>query len=439
MRMRAVQVIGAGLPFLAALASLAVPWGPAAAGSGRSEPAARSLENGSVFIYQQDPASAVSVLGIVIGGGRAADPEGKDGLANLVTRLALEIPSSDKVQDLMSQSTRLQTAAEGDYALILVESLSAHFEDALKTTSAIILDPLFSGLRIDFIKESMGHQAKLEQDDAIRAGRPAALSAFFGPSGYGASAFGSEAGLKAIRKDDIRRFYEDRFRAGNAAFIVVSDLDEARVEGWLRKYFAKLPAGSAPKTALPPAPALREKEYALDKETKQTFVSLVFPLPALSLETYALGALLETALGKGVGSRMWPLRADSRLAYNVGARATAGRAGGVLEAFLETDRTKAAAAVSALEATIAAFAEAGFDEDELRTTKAFARAEFLREAERKDARVRLLAFCQGTGLGLDAYNRFPERLEGVALPDMNAFCRAVLDPARAARVVIGRR
>ena len=101
MRMRAAQMIGAGLPLIAALAALAVPWGPAAAGGGRSEPAARTLENGSVFIYQQDPASAVSVLGIVIGGGRAAEPEGKDGLANLVTRLALEIPLKPETATLM--------------------------------------------------------------------------------------------------------------------------------------------------------------------------------------------------------------------------------------------------------------------------------------------------------------------------------------------------
>ena len=437
MRMRGGRTGWAGLLLIAAL--LAALGSADAAGTDRAGPAGRALDNGAAFIFHRDQASAVSVLGLVIGGGRAAEPEGKQGLSNLVTRLALEIPDSDKVQELMSQATRMQTSVEEDYALILIESLSSHFEEALKTASAIILDPLFSGLRIDFIKESMGHQAKLEDDDAVRAGRTAALRAFFGPSGYGASTFGSEAGLKAIRKDDIRRFYEDRFRAGNASFIVVSDLEEARVEGWLRKYFAKLPAGSAPAAAPPPSPALQNKETALDKETRQTFISLVFPLPALSLESYALGALLETALGKGVGSRLWPLRAESRLAYNVGARATVGRAGGVLETFLETDRTKAAAALASLETTIADFAASGFGEDELKTTKAFARGEFLRDVERKHARVRLLAFCQGTGLGLDAYNRFPELVDAVGLDEMNAFCRSVLDPARAARIIIGRR
>lgn len=402
-------------------------------------PSARTLDNGAVLVYHRDPASAVSVLGLVIGGGRAAEPDGRQGLAGLVTRLSLEIPDADKVQALMSQSTRMMTSVEEDYALILVESLSVHFEDALKTAAAIILDPLFSGVRIDFVKESLIHQAGLEQDDAVRAGRTAALRAFFGPSGYGSSSFGSEAGLKAVRKEDIRRFYEERFRAGNASFLVISDLEETRVEGWLRKYFAKLPAGGAPAGPQAPPPVLAERERVIDRETKQTFCSFVFPLPALALDSYAKGVLLETALGRGVGSRLWPLRTEARLAYNVGARATFGRAGGVLEAFLETDRAKTTAAQAALETALAGLSEAGFGEDELRTAKIFARAEFLRDNEGKAARVRRLAFCQGTGLGLDGYNRFAEALEAVSLADMNAFCRSVLDPAGAARVVIGGR
>lgn len=408
--------------------------GAAAAGA---LPSRRALQNGSAFIFQRDTSSAVTVLGIVIGGGKAAEPEGQQGLAHLTTRLSLEITDEGKALDLMSQSTRLSTTVEEDYALILIESLSSHFEEALKTASEIILNPLFSGFRIDFIKESMAHQARLEQDDPSRAGRPAALRAFFGPSGYGASVFGNEQSLKAIHKDNIRGFYRDRFRTGNLSFIVVSDLEEAQIEGWLRKYFNKLPAGSPPPAAALLAPALREKENTIDKANEQTFVSFVFPLPALSLRTYALGSLLETGLGKGVGSKLWPLRSKARLAYNVGARATTGRSGGVLEALLETDASKTTAALETLETTLKDFAASGFNEDELRTTKAYAKADFLRDYEGKGSRVRILAFCEGTGLGLDAYNRFAELVDEVGLEEMNAFCRSVLEPSQAARVVIG--
>ncbi len=417
---------------------LAGPALQADAEAGATLPSRRSLESGSALIYQRDTASAVTVLGIVIGGGKAAEPDGKQGLAHLVTRLSLEITDEGKAQDLMSQSTRLSTAVEQDYALILIESLSSHFEEALKTASEIILDPLFSGFRIDFIKEAMAHQAKLEQDDAVRAGQPAALRAFFGPAGYGASVFGSEESLKAIQKDDIRRFYRDRFRAGNVSFIAVSDLEEATIEGWLRKYFAKLPAGSPSPSDVLPAPALKEKEITLDKDAKQTFVSFAFPLPILSLRTYALGSLLETGLGKGVDSKLWPLRSKARLAYNVGARATAGRGGGVLEAYLETDAKKTRAALEALETTLKDFAVSGFSGHELQITKGYAKADFLRAYEGKEPRVRLLAFCEGSGLGLDAYNRFAELVDDVGLEDMNAFCRSVLEPSQAARILIGR-
>jgi zinc protease len=437
-RARPAGPIGAAIPALLAVL-LAAPGPTSGAETGPSRPSRRTLENGSVLVYQRDESSAVTVLGIVVrGAGRAAEPEGKQGLAQVVTRLTLEITDEGKAQDLMSQSTRLSTVVEPDYALILVESLSPHFEHALKTASEIILDPLFSGLRINYIKEAMAHQARLEQDDAVRAGLPAAWRAFFGPSGYGASAFGTEDSRKAIGKDDIRGFYREHFRAGALSFVIVSDLEGSEIEGWLGKYFARLPAGAAPPPIDRTGPARREPEIKIAKESKQSFVSVAFPLPALSLETYVLGSLLETGLGKGIGSKLWPLRSEARLAYNVGARASFGRAGGVLEAYLETDASKAAAAREALDASLKDFAAAAFSPEDLQTTKAYAKADFLRAYESKEPRVRLLAFGEGSGLGPDAFLRFAELVDAVEPEQINRFSREVLDPGRAARILIGR-
>ena len=56
------------------------------------------LANGAVFLYANDPSSRVTSVEIFVRGGKAAVPAGKEGLASLTTRLALEITDSRKAR-----------------------------------------------------------------------------------------------------------------------------------------------------------------------------------------------------------------------------------------------------------------------------------------------------------------------------------------------------
>jgi len=395
------------------------------------------LDNGLTVILQKDASSATTFLEILIKGGKRAEPSEKRGLAFLTTRLAVEIPDTDKVKQLMSLASRFSISSRGDYTLINIECLSYNTEATLKILSKIFLDPLFSGLRIDAVKRYMQHQGKIEEDDSVIVGYLASLQAFFGKTGYAGSIYGDEESLEAIKGRDVKDFYETYFITANMIFSGSSDLPEDQVLKLIEKYFAPIlqrkPVSPEPLVLLSP----EEKKRVIERDTKQTLVSLAFAVPKITPRSYAIFYLLENLLGKGPGSRLWPLRSEERLAYNVNCRVTQMQEGGILEAYLETDNKKRDLALSGLKKVLAELSENGVTSAELQVTKTIAKANFLRDNELRAARAATLASFEALGLGVGYFNELISRLDGLTPDDINAALKDVLDPDKGFEVVVG--
>lgn len=430
----------------AAARLLAILLASAAAGSGtgtpgtwpwKNAPETFALAGGVPCIYQKDASSPTTVVGLFIGGGRAAVPAGLDGLAALSTRLLLEIPDEDKAGELMSQATRLSFVCLEDHSIVLIECLTGNLEAALKVTAKIVLDPLISGLRVGRARELMEINGRADDDDAVTAGRQAVFRGLFGDGGYGTSLFGTKRTLEAIDRKTVLAFVRRFVVRPNVLFCVQSDLDRDPVRRLLEASFRSFPEGPA---AVPPpqAPVLApDRDIALVRDTQQTYVGRGFALPRRGPVDMAKGLLLETLLGRGPGSRLWGLRADEGLAYGVDADLTWTKSSGVLIARLEAGRDKSARAAAALDRALGDLRDGGPGPEELEAAKIMARAGFLRETEAKAPRLRWLGLFAVLGLGEGSVPDLLDAIGGLTLEAMKAYIGEVLDPARAVRVTIG--
>jgi len=395
------------------------------------------LSNGLKLIYQKDASSAITVFQILIKGGKAVEPEEKSGLAYLTTRLTLEIPDRKKTQDLMSQASRIAMASKGDYSLIQLKCLSENLEETLKVTTQIMLDPLFSGVRIEGTKKMMEYQRNTQEDDPINVGHRAYLERLFAKKGYGGSVFGSDESLKAIKKNDVKNFYDNYFKAENMVIAVISDLEKEPLIEILNEYFAKFPSGEPAESKPNSVTIPEERQVFIEKDTKQFFISLAFPLPKITRKDFALASIVENLLGKGVGSRLWDLRYIEKLAYNVNAQATLMKDGGVLEAYLETDKEKKEVALEALKRVLSSLFEKGITAEELEVTKINAKASFLRENETKEIRAGNIVSFEALGLGYEFLNGFFLEIDAISLDEINTYIKEILNPKRGVEVVIG--
>lgn len=406
----------------------------------KNAPQKKILENGLTVIIQKDEASSVTVLEILIKGGKKAEPAGKEGLSYLTTRLALEIPDQSKAIEFMEKSSRYMMTTKGDYSVIHIECLSEFLENTLGVFIQILEDPLFTGIRIDRIKEYMNNQRKIEGDDNINVGHLAQLRTFLENLGYGGSINGEEESLKKLKARDIEAFYKNYFWAGNMILVAVSDLDGEELFGILQKHFgsfpSKKPAESSPLLSSDKSPS-DEKETVIEKDTKQALVSIAFALPKISPKNQALAVLLENLLGKGPGSRLWTLRTEEKLAYNVNAQTTIMKEGGILEAYLESDGTKCDAAKEALKNIIQELYEKGISSAELQEAKTLVKSNFLRANETKDKRTGTFGQFEALGLGFDYFAKFFGEVDAVTLDEINGYMKEVLNPEKSALVIVG--
>jgi len=422
------------LVWTAAVLSLVLAARTAAAAAPVSQ---RLLTNGLTMIYEHNPASPLTVLSLVIRGGQRDEPEGLAGLSYLTARLLLEIQDTQSAQVLMQQASSTGMAALADVSLFIVEALSEHFEDTLRIVSQSLFDPLFSAIRLDRVKESMNHQRLIQEDDAVQLGHQTQLRAVFGDTAYGSPALGTEQSLKAIGKTQVSEFYRSHFRTGGVVLVVVSDLPEDAAAAVIQKAWPTFPSGPAPDPPpLKPFPRVQGRTY-LSKQTNQTLISYGFLLPRLTARNFALASLAENILGKGPGSRLWPLRQKEKLAYNVAAEATLFREAGLLEAYLETDPARAGLAAARLKQVLSELTERGIEEEELLAAKAMTKANALRDNETKDRRCSNRAFWEAAGLGADFLERLAVEVDSVSGEEFHAFVRTWLHPDRASLVVVG--
>jgi len=395
------------------------------------------LPNGIPIIYHYDDSSPITVLQVLFKGGKGAVPEGKEGLAYLTTRLTIEIPDQGKALTLMKQASKITMRCKGDYSLVSVRCISSSLNDTLKVVTQILREPLFSGLRISSIKEFMNYKTKSTEDDPIIMGHNSHLTSFFGKAGYGSSIYGTKETLKAIKKKDIKDFYEKYFNSGNLILSVSSDINQEKLIGILQQYFVRFSTGEPEESAPHEESVPEEKNIFLDKDTKQTFISIAYPLPRLTARYTILAFLLENLLGKSVNSKLWFLRSKEKLAYNVNSQATQMKDGGILNSYLETKNSNRERALEALKKIFQDLYENGITAKEFATTKINAKASFLRINETKETRTSNLAYFEAVGLGYEFINQFYSEVDSISLEEMNTYIKQTLDPSKAVEVIIG--
>lgn len=400
-------------------------------------PRKKVLSNGLTVVFQKDASSPLTVLHLVIKGGKAAQPEGLDGLAYMTTRLLLEIPGRRRIQDMMIQGSAVSMLCKMGYTRINIACLSENLEETLDTITRIAFQPLFSGLRIQNVKNHMIYLRGREEDDLKTVGHQTHIEKFFGNTVLGGPVLGRKESLERITKKDIENFYRNCFVANNALLVVCTDMEEENLMRIVENYFDKFPTGKAPDTERIYPSVPQERKIFIHKDTKQSLVSCAFPLPELTQKSFTLAFMLENLLGAGVDSKLWPLRGKKKLAYEIDAKATHMRTGGFLEAYLETDNIKSETALYELNKIFQDLFENGITEEELQATRISSKTHFVRGNETKEIRVQNFDFLEASDLGIEFACSFLQEIDKITLEEINAFIKNVLSPEKRTMVVVG--
>lgn len=403
----------------------------------KSQPEKVVVNDHLSFIYQQDLSSEMTVIHILVKGGKRAVPLSQRGLSFITTGLAVEMTDIDEVRELTQLAAIHYYHVYGDYTTISIRSLTKNFEKTLKIIARVLRKPLFSGLRISNVKRYLKYRQKEEKDSPEQLMELTYFNTLF--TSYAGSIYGTPESLKNIKRKDILNFYKRFFNSANMVISVCTDLSKAEITPLISKNFASFPPGELQPLEKAAASVPEEKQIFLEKDNQQVLISFGALLPGMSRKNFALIYLLENLLGKGIGSKLWPLREKKELAYSLTTRFIQMQEAGLLVIFMKTDISKKKEARQELKDLIINLHKNGITPEDLAVTRVRSRADFLRDNETKEERSQWLAYFEALGVGFDYLEAFFSQVDQVTLEDLNTYLKKALAPDQLLEVVIGRK
>jgi len=144
------------------------------------------------------------------------------------------------------------------------------------------------------------------------------MRAAFALHPYGQPVVGTMDDLEALRRADVRAYYQRFYGPGNAVLAVVGSFDPDQVEGWARAYFGAIPAGQKPPAVTvvePPQRGERRVELTWDA---QPSLRIGWHVPEAAHPDAPALAMLSVLLTGGRTSRLYrSLVTEQRIATQI--------------------------------------------------------------------------------------------------------------------------
>jgi len=403
-----------------------------------------TIESGLKVFYQQDPFIKFTTIVFYFTGGQALEKENQAGLAYLTTRLMAEVTDEYKLSDLTSDGVDLSASSRSDFSFIKLDCNDQHLDRALSIIASSLKNPLFSSLRIGYLKQRLILEVNKESCQLVDSALICLRQQLFPEAPYGFPIYGTENSLKSLGKKEIKKFYELILNTENLNLMVISDLEAEEILNLISKHFSwvKKPVNGYPK------PIFRITERKSNKNTTNSegckyyqgpagaAVLLAYVLPGELPEIYPIAYLLEKIIGKGPGSILWTLRQQEALAYNLNSRLETFGPTAILICYLETDSQNARPALASLKETFISLAEKGLTEQEIEEAKLLARNSYLRQSFSRDQRQAFLSLSLTGQQPLEFYNGFLDNLENLSANKVNQLIQATFKADQEYEVLI---
>jgi zinc protease len=270
----------------------------------------------------------VASVSLVFRHGAAACPPGQSGLAALTARMLTEGTKKHrgvKLAEAIEQlGTVLDEEAGRDTSSLSMAVLTADLDKALDLLGEVVQEPAFAPADFERVQKEWLDGLRAERQAPERLASLAGMRALLGQP-HGSPVSGSAGDIEKLTIKHVADFHRKAYNAGDAALIVVGDVDLASVKKSAERAFRTLGKGQAAlEQPFTPPPAPKAKQILLvDRPgAVQSALFLAQPLPKRSEPGYEQRELLTTLLGGLFTSRL-NMNLREEHAYTYGARAKA--------------------------------------------------------------------------------------------------------------------
>ena len=409
--------------------------------------AERTLSNGLRVVAARSTELPLASAYLVFGGGTAADPAARPGVASMMTNLADNGAAGMSAPEIAARIESLGgfigAGANQDSTTAFVVAPSANIEAAGTLLRQIVREPAFAQEELERERRRSLDRLRVNMRDPSFVAQRVAARAAYGAAPYGAPGGGTPASIAALTRDEIAAYHASWWRPDNATLVVTGGLNAEEAFALAERLFGDW---AAPSTPMPALPANRAGETTAPRvivvdnpDADQAAVSVVMRGVSRSDPDYYPLVLANSALGGSSTGRLFQeVRVRRALSYGANSGLPSYRDEGTLIAAAQTRNNAAPEVVQVMLAEIRRLADEPLTEEVLQKRRTLLLGAFGRQVETTQGLGDFLANLAAQGLPMSEFTRYVPNLQAVTPEQIGASIAAELDPSRASIVVVGR-
>jgi predicted Zn-dependent peptidase len=276
------------------------------------------LDNGLTVMLETLPYLRTASAGVWIATGSANERPEFAGVSHFLEHLFFKGTSKRTARQLMeaieSKGGHLNAFTSRDYTCLYAKMLGEHVGTGIEILGDIVKDSQF----FDFEKErNVILEEIASMDDVPEDHVHDLLTRNLWPDHpLGTPIAGSKETMTAMSVDDVRAYFQHRYRPENLVVSVAGCFDEAAVLAQIQEVFSPLPAGAVSQPD--GAPTFTPGVQQIESDISQDHLCFAFPGPGIHDERRYVYNMLSNALGGGPTSRLFEtIREQEGLAYSI--------------------------------------------------------------------------------------------------------------------------
>lgn len=418
-----------------------------AAGASPASPAGataiveRTLPNGMQVIVKVDRRAPTAVHMLWVRVGSMDEVDGKSGIAHVLEHMLFKgtdtLAPGEFSRRVAALGGRDNAFTSKDFTGYFQMIPSSRVPDVMRLEANRFANNRWSdeefAKEIEVIKE----ERRLRTDDVPRAAMQEQLAAVqFSASPYRRPIIGWMNDLDHLRPDEVREFFRQWYVPGNAAVVVVGDVNPDQVWAWAQEIYGPIPVGPALPVRKPRVepPQMGERRLLFKAPAEQAVLTMSWKVPGLTdlapgertrdaLALTVLSALLDGYSGARLDRRL--TQGADRVADSAGSyHSLSGRGPNVFVLEGVPARGKTPQQLEkALRGEIERIAREGVQEAELRRVKTQWTAAQVYGRDSLFNQAREIGTWWINGLPLDTSDRLIDLLNGVTAEQVQSVAR----------------
>src|SRR3989442_4310389 len=409
--------------------------------------AERVSEGLRIVTYQNNSNPTLAVYGSLQAGG-AFDPEGKSGIAELVSRLLLrgsrKLGAAKMADQLESVGAAISFRNTQDNIIFQARTTSTWTRKVLGILSLCLTKPAFNAGDFEKEKEQILTEIRLRDDDTTRRGLNELHRFVYPPKHpYRRDKLGTSESVKSIQRRDLLTHFENVPSKAQAIIAFAGGLKRDELLSWAEESFqGRTESQNHPDgTAGDPLSLKQEKREILRAHKTQSDILFGAPTMERREPDYEPLNLLNVILGElGFMGRLGQrVRDKEGLAYSCTSFLNAGIAGGSWTALAGVNPRNVAKALELMKEEIERVRQELVEEQELADDKQNQLGSALMELESTEGIARTSHNLAHFDLGLDYFVKRRQLFNKITREDLLSMAQKYLASSRLSTVIVGPR